>query len=577
MTMKSTKNRQAVDHHAHRRKALVMGACITLLATALSGCDNRQAVTAEPDPMGGPALVRRLTESQYRATVADIFAPDVPIAARFERGVRAEGLIAVGTSLAGLSPFSIEQYHAAARGVAEEVLSEKRRSQFLPCTITTEKTFDEACARTFVQHYGPLLLRRPLTAEEVDAHIATIRDSTALLGSFSAGLESLLVGFMVSPEFLYRVERIDSGSPASGVAELDPYSKASRLSYFLTNSTPDRELLRAAGAGELDSEEGLAKQVDRLMQSPRFPDTVRAFFADMLVFDHFDDLSKDSTLYPAFNSTVAADAQEQTLRTITHHLLDEQGDYRNLFTTQEAFLTRNLGVVYRVPVPTRSGWEHTEFSEQSQRVGIQSHISFLALHSHPGRSSPTLRGKAIREIFLCQPVPDPPPNVDFTAVDFESTNHSMPTARDRLDRHNREPACAGCHLITDPPALTLENYDGLGAYRTHENGAPINTNGSLDGVEFNSPDGLATALQQHPETPRCLTERLYRYAVGRDTTWEERPYMDWLIARFGESGYKVPQLMRAIALSRNFFTVTRSEAENNALQAGDINQQENRT
>src|SRR3546814_8548300 len=140
---------------------------------------------------------------------------------------------------------------------------------------------------------------------------------------------------------------------------LDGYSKSTRLSYFLINSTPDAELLRAAAAGELDSRRGVAKQVDRLIASPQFERGVRAFFYDMLQFDLFSDLSKDPQIYPAYNSTVAADAQEQTLRTITQLLVKQDGDYRDLFTTRDAWLQRALGVVYRVDrKSTRLNYSH---------------------------------------------------------------------------------------------------------------------------------------------------------------------------------------------------------------------------
>jgi hypothetical protein len=177
------------------------------------------------------------------------------------------------------------------------------------------------------------------------------------------------------------------------------------------------------------------------------------------------------------------------------------------------------------------------------------------LYSHPGQSSPSLRGKAIRELFLCQEVPDPPPNVNFAAVQ-ETSNASMPTARDRLEVHRTSPACAGCHKIMDPLGLTLENFDGLGTFRMTENAAPIDASGSLDGTDFKTPEGLGQALHDHPETPRCLVERMYRYAVGRDTEIEERAYMDFLTKSFAADGFRVPELMRTIALSENFFTIS---------------------
>ena len=393
------------------------------------------------------------------------------------------------------------------------------------------------------------------------------------LGDVYEGLKYALAGMMISPEFLLRIERIDSNPPGSGPARLDDFSKATRLSYFLTNSTPDRELLRAAQAGELDTAEELARQVDRLILSPRFEDALRAFFQDMLQFDLFDDLAKDPAIYPAFNSAVAADAQEQVLRTVTDVLIAQNGDYRDLFTTRSTYLTRALGIVYRLPVPTRHGWEKSEFPEGSGRAGIQSTVGFLALHSHPGRSSPTLRGKALREIFLCQEVPAPPANVNFSIVQDPSNTH-MPTARDRLAAHRTQPSCAGCHKIMDPIGLALENFDGLGTFRTYENEALIDASGSLDGIDFDTVEGLAQALHDHSETGRCLVEKMYRFAVGRDTVWDERAYMDYLIGDFEANGYRVPELMRTIALSQEFFAISATGDDNDGYEGAALAAQE---
>ncbi len=370
-----------------------------LSLTLLSACGDS---LREPDAVGGPTVMRRLTESQYRTTVAAIFGSDITIPARFERGLRTEGLVAVGSSEAGMSPFSVEQYDAAALGVAAAVVDEQHRDRLVPCKPASSAAFDAACARRFVDEYGPLLFRRPLTDEESAGYVQMAQAGHERLGDFYAGLELTLAGMMVSPEFLLRIERTRPVSDPDDERELDAWSKATRLSYFLTNSAPDRELLRAAGEGELDSRKGLQRQVDRLIASPLFEPAVRAFFDDMLQFDRFGDLAKDSVVYPAFNSTVATDAKEQTLRTITDLLIEQNGDYRDLFTTREAHLTRALGIVYRVPVPTRNGWEKGVFPESSHRAGIQSHVAFLALYSHPGQSSPTLRGKAMRELFLCR-------------------------------------------------------------------------------------------------------------------------------------------------------------------------------
>jgi hypothetical protein len=150
--------------------------------------------------------------------------------------------------------------------------------------------------------------------------------------------------------------------------------------------------------------------------------------------------------------------------------------------------------------------------------------------------------------------------VNFSAVQ-DTSNAKMPTARDRLKIHRTEPSCAGCHTIMDPLGLTLENFDGLGTYRTVENDARIDPSGSVDGTDFQTPRGLGQALHDHPETPRCLVERMYRYAVGRDTEMEERPYMDYLTKSFAGSGFRVPDLMRTIALSENFYTISQHQEE----------------
>lgn len=513
------------------------------------------APTEEPQAGGGPALVRRLTEAQYRATIADVFAPDVPIAGRFERGLREDGLIAVGTSHGGMSAFAVEQYDASARGIAADVTSEKRRFQFVPCQPKSDTAFDRACASQFIEKYGTRLFRRPLSAEERERFVGVAQAGQQRLGSFHRGLEYALVGMLDSPHFLLRVERVEPVPGYPGATRLDRWSKATRLSYFLTNSAPDAELMRAAGQGELDTDQGLTRQVDRLLASPRMASAVRDFFWDMLQFDGFSDLFKDPAIYPAYTSAVAKDAQEQTLRTIVSHLVTDRGDYRDLFTTRTTWMTRSLGILYRQPVASRNGWERVSYPDDGSRAGILTDVSLLALHSHPGRSSPTLRGRGLREVFLCEKVPDPPANVNFSIVQ-DAVNKPGSTARIRLAEHADNPVCAGCHKLTDPIGLTLENFDGAGGFRAKENGAELDLSGALDGKDFTGPRGLAQAMHDNPSVPSCLVEKMYRSAVGRDVANTEEPFLEYLNGRFEAARFRVPDLMRAIALSKTFYAVS---------------------
>lgn len=536
-------------------------ASLSIMLAVFSGAQASPSVSG----LGNAPLMRSLTEAQYRATIADIFGPEVPIVGRFEPGLRADGLIAIGTSSAGISAFSIEQYNASARAIAAYVVSDEHRKKWVHC-VPESSAFDDGCAEQFITLYGKQLFRRPLSEEESARFVSVAQSAHKTLGDFHTGLEFALAGLLVSPEFLLRIERANPQASEEGQFELDRWSKATRLSYFLGGSSPDKELLRAAAAGDLDTEEGLSRQVDRLIAAPGFERAIRAFFSDMLRFDMFDDLAKDPIIYPAFNADVAADAQEQTLRTIVDLLVTQDSDYRDLFTTRKTFLTRNLGPVYRLPVSKRHGWEAHEFSLSSERIGIQSNFSFLALHSHPGRSSPTLRGKAIREVFFCQHIPDPPADVDFTGIN-DTSNKARPTARHRLEAHRTQPVCAGCHFLMDPLGLALERFDGLASFRTHENEALIDISGALDTMGFNTAEGLGQALRDYPQTTNCLVQNMLGTALGHNPGAKGMAARKELIDSFKSSGYRIPELMRSIALNKIFYTVAASKPDTNTLSA----------
>jgi hypothetical protein len=314
--------------------------------------------------------------------------------------------------------------------------------------------------------------------------------------------------------------------------------------------------LKSAESAEITTPAGRARVVNIMLASPRLENGIRAFFDDMFGFDDFDNLSKDATIYPKVSGTTLKDAREQTLRTVVDHLITRDRDYRDLFTTRDTFISPALAAVYQVPaVP---GWVPYEFPPDSPRSGILSQVSFLAVHSHPARSSPTVRGKALRELLLCQKVPSPPPNVDFSILEDPKANFH--TARERLTAHRSNPVCAGCHRITDPIGLALENFDGGGQYRLTERGVDIDANGSLDGKDFKDPVGLAQAVHDHPGLPVCLVKRMYSYGAGGPLTDADNPELAYLNQRFAASGYRVPDLLRAIALSTAFSEVAETPA-----------------
>jgi hypothetical protein len=506
----------------------------------------------------------RLTSDQYRNTIHDIFGETVQVRGNAaSTGVREAGLMSVGGRKLTLSAAEVESYEILALDIARQVLSPRRRNTLVPCAPQNENTADSECAAQFISNVGLHLFRRPLTSDEVDVYAQMARSATASLGDFYTGLQAALVGMMVSPDFLFRIERSIPNPEAPGTRRLDSWSRASRLS-FLWNTTPNPALLESARNGELMFDDGLDRQVERMMGSPRIEEGLRAFFADMLAFDRFDTLDIDTSLYPKFIKTVEDEAREQTLRTIADHLLDKEADYRDLIDTRQTFLTPALAALYGVPIPIRQElggkvpWVPYEFPEDHIRVGLLGQATFLSLFSHPGASSPTLRGKAVREHLLCQTIPPPPPDVDFSLV-RDTDNPNFRTVRDRLTEHRNNPTCAGCHTLMDPIGLALEVFDASGVFRTTENGALIDTSGEWAGQEYADVRELAALLKEDPTLTSCLVHRAYSYGTAREPNRAELQWLNATHAQLRSEGVRWRELMNRISRNPDFYTVPDTE------------------
>ena len=543
-----------------RRMSLAGVALVAVAGLASCSAPSTQeaaapaAVTAPVPELDNDSSARRMrlmTADQYRNTLSYVFGPGISMPSSFAPVQRTDGLLSVGTSFAGITAAQMEIYQKTAATAALQVVDENNRNFLVPCTPKSAEAADAACARLFLGSVGRLVYRQPMPKERIEVYVKEAGDTAVRLKDFYAGLGTALEGMLLSPRVLMVSERAEADPKNAGKQRLEAYSLASRLSFFLWNAAPDDLLLKAAETGELHTQKGLAKQLDRMLASPRLEAGMRAFFDDMFHFEDFNNLAKDGSIYPVFTSTAVQDSREQTLRTLIDQLVVKNYDYRDLFTSRETFISPALAAIYKLP--TRPGWSAYEFPEGSPRVGLLTHISFLAGHSHPGRSSATLRGKALREVLLCQVVPRPPANVDFSAV--ENPKGDLRTARDRVNFHLENPVCAGCHKITDPMGLALENFDGAGQYRETERGVAIDATGSLDGKNFTDVRGLAQAMHDHPAVPSCLVKRVYAYGTGSPTVPADRPVLQALDKRFAENGYRLRDLVRTIVLSHSFTTV----------------------
>lgn len=538
--------------------AVVAGAALGPVASHLA-----RAAGGEPATVGGAPGFRRLNEGQYVRTIEQVFGPGLKVPGRFEPPLREQGLMAIGDGKVVVSASGIEQYELRAREISAQVLAEGRRGQVLGCAPKSADAFDVACATQFYEKYGRLLYRRPLSPREMTSVLAVAEAATGQSRSFYTGLEAGLSRLLASPKFIFRVEAAEADPQNPGAERLDAYSLASRISFLLWDAPPDAELLDAAARGDLYDRAKLEAQVDRLIASPRFEQGVRSFFSDMFGYEHFAGLTKDQAIYPKYNSGLAKDAQEQALRTIVDLLVTQKGDYRDLFTTKKTFINRSLGALYKVAVPEAGmgdGWAPYTFAASDPRAGILTLPGFLMLDpTHEGRSSPTIRGKAVRELFLCQQIPQPPANVDFSAV--QNTADLMhKTARERLTIHVEDATCAGCHKLTDPIGLSMEHYDAVGAFRARENGAAIDASGAFEGKPYTDVIGLQTLLRDNPTVPACLVQRTFEYGVGRPATPSEQAWLEYAAERFAGDKYQVPALMRRIATSPAFRSVAAEPA-----------------
>ncbi len=523
-------------------RALLSTACL------LTACADADRVIGDP----GIASMRRLTESEYRHTVADIFGQEIEIRGRFEPDVREHGLNALGTANLTITPSGFEQYYAIAASVTSQAFDEARAASALGCSPPADGAFDANCATRVLERYGRRLLRRPLDDAELATYLKLAGETVDTFGDFAYGMRQALAVMMTSPDFLFRIERAERHPDDPRAIRLDAYSKATRLAFLLWNTTPDDALLSAAESGVLHTEAGLREQLERLTTSPRLSDGVRALFRDILQLDQFSNVTKDASLYPKFSQVVASSAQEETLRTIVHHLLTQDGDYRELFTTNETFIDRSLAAVYRTRYRFDEEWSRYTFPDSEERAGIVSQISFLTLHSHPGESSPTKRGVAINEIFRCEETPDPPANVDFSIIQ-DTENPELTTRRKRLLAHSEDPSCAGCHKKLDPLGLPLDRFDALGQHRRLEGSEPIDVSLELEGVGYEGATGLGSALANDPQVSHCFVDHVYGYATGSWAETGDQEMIEEVYSSFSERGHRLRALLSALITHPDFF------------------------
>jgi hypothetical protein len=533
-----------------RSELLLAGAVGMMVATACS-----MGVRPVPTPSQAPAppvepVVRRLTVKQYQNTVTDIFGPGLTFPPLDEEpgtgGFSTTGAAQVATSFQGA-----EQYLTAADALARQVFAdEARRYEVVGCIPQTAT--DYACARRALSRIARAAFRRPLADDELNRYI-DMAMNTAGRRDFWAGLRLAVTTILASPSFLYVVDRGRAAPEANGRVRATSWELGTRLALFLWNTGPDELLLDAAERDELGDEAGLRRHVLRMLASPRAREGMRNFWSELYRMDAVERVSRDKDRLPKVSArAIGRVMKEETLRVLDHNVFVDRSDFRDLFTTRATFLNSDLASLYRVKVVDGGMFTKIMLPADSPRRGLLGHASFLAGTSSPDKTSPTVRGKYIREVLLCEPIPAPPPNVDTNLPPPEGEHQTL---RERLEEHRSDVGCARCHKLVDTIGLAFERFDHYGEYREEENEYVIDPSGELDGRPFANPVELGEMLSRDERVPSCLARNLYRYATGRVTANPDEPAVKALLAAFRASGYHVFDALVALATSEAFVYV----------------------
>jgi hypothetical protein len=519
------------------------------MPNAAAGSSGAPAVPGMPgdDPSVNAPLwprsgLRRLTVSEYRATVKDLLGVDTFESASFQADTPLHGFVSIGATAVAYPAQQIEQLEQAAFDAAQKVFDDSSlRSALVGCEPASA---EGPCVRAFLARFALRAFRRPATAAELDAYAGLVTSIASDSDVWSA-LAYAVAAFLQSPHVLYRTELGDPQAPADAPRRLTAFEVATRLSYLVTGSTPDDELLEAAASGQLDDEVGLRSSLERLLASPRAEATLMRFFEEQLEIDHVGKINKLPDAFPVFTPALAEAMQREMHDVVRDVAWRSAGDLLALLTRRDTYVNGALAALYGLPAPASpDGWTPVTLPEDGPRAGLLGLSGFLALHAAPAETSATKRGYFVVSKLLCRTVPPPPPSV-ITTLPEPAAGENI-TMRERVGRHMSDDSCRACHGAMDPFGLALEHFDALGNYRETDDGLAIDARGELDQRAFDGARELGAVLGDHPDVAACFARRFYEFALGTQAKSGE-PVPD-LVGAFELSGRSFPELVRALVL-----------------------------
>ena len=415
---------------------------------------------------------------------------------------------------------------------------------------------EDGCARRIIGTLARRAFRRPVTASDVDDLFGFFAARRAERG-FDAGIQVVVERVLVDPEFLFRVP-LPPDEPGASVYRISGVELASRLSFFLWSSIPDDELLAVAEDGRLAEPAVLERQVRRMLADPRADALVDNFADRWLELHKIRNVAPDPTIFAAFDENLR-DAMQQETRLFLSSQLRENHSVVDLLRADYTFLNERLARHYGMPGIYGNHFRRVTLPD-GRRAGLIGKASILTLTSYSNRTSVVTRGKWMLERVLGSPPPPPPP--DIPALPESGQDGAAPTSqRERMEAHRRNPACAVCHRPMDPLGFALENFDGIGRWRSTDDaripgqqGPAIDASGVMpDGTQFEGPDGLRQLLlERQPEFVRTVTERLLTYALGRRLEYYDRPVVRQVIEAAAQRDHRWSDLILGIVNSTPF-------------------------
>ena len=415
----------------------------------------------------------------------------------------------------------------------------------------TDLASAQSCAEEIVTRLGSEAYRRPL--DEIDvSRLMGFYTEGAKEGGFEVGVRTALNGILSSADFIFRMERAPRGVGTGEIFRVEDADIASRLSFFLWGLPPDAELRAVAERGELSDDDGLERQVERMLRDSRSEGLSTRFFSQWLRLQDLDGVGPEPDTWPQFDATLRDDMRRETELFFTH-LLREDRSVLELFTADYSFLNEGLAELYRVPGVSGDHFRKVTMPN-GQRPGILGHGSILVQTSHANRTSPVLRGKWIMEVLLNSPPPPPPPGIPaLEETEGSSAGRSL-TVKERMALHRSNPVCSSCHQYIDPLGLALENFDVTGEWRINDAGNSVDPSGQLwDGTQVTGAHELRDALLQYDESLlRAFTKNLMAYALGRRIEYYDQPAIRTITREAAKNDYRIASFVLGVVKSDAF-------------------------